>query len=160
PAPAGEKSLLGGFEDLAQAAAKAEGGAKGKQELFQFLRQHPELEIPIKQYEKLLFESVTTGYKPGELTAEEMKQRMETVSMLGEFYKPDRARVFVDTPQQAQAFGEVVGLLRGLTAEGTVAVIAKQRVFDYLDQHPEVRDVVCRYGASSNDARVVAVLDE
>ncbi len=155
-----EKAAFESFEGRAEAAVVEGAGPRGKQELFKFLREHPELEIPIKQYEGLLFDSLTTAFKPGELTPAQMKERMDIVSLLGEFYKPDRQRIFVDTQQQYDAFQQAVRLMGGLKGEGSVAVISKQGLFEFLTRNPEIHDVVRRYGASSNDPRIVTVLDQ
>ncbi|HEY9871330.1 MAG TPA: hypothetical protein V6D08_19380, partial [Candidatus Obscuribacterales bacterium] len=155
-----EKAAFEQFEDLAVAAAVPGAEPAARQKLFQFLKEHPELEVPVRQYEGILFESLTTGYKPGELTAEQMAERKGLISMIGEFYKPDRARIFVDTPEQAEQFKQLLQLLGGVKMEGAAATLARQAIFEFLGKHPQVHEVVRRYAASSNDPRVVTVLDD
>lgn len=155
-----EKVAFEQFQDLAVAAAVPGAEPSARQKLFQFLKEHPELEVPVRQYEGILFESLTTGYKPGELAAEQMAERKNIISMIGEFYKPDRARIFVDTQEQGEQFKQLLMLLGGLKMEGAAATLARQAVFEFLGKHPEVHEVVRRYAASSNDPRVVTVLDD
>ncbi|MBI4533899.1 MAG: hypothetical protein HY711_08110, partial [Candidatus Melainabacteria bacterium] len=170
-----QRAILEEFKGLADKATAAGADASQLQPFAAFLKNHPELEQPIRQYEELLFDSLTTGFKQGELAREEIESRMKLVYLIGEFYKEGRVRVFADNMPQVTAFAYLTGpperpeqgLFFQLKGDRRTASSATDQLFDFLYRRgPSVpgfeafHDHVRHYAAASNDRVVVAVLDK
>ena len=150
-----EKADFESFLDRVNANAVT--GEPGKGQVFDFLKAHPELEGPIRQYAGQAFSKVTSAAVQ-QFSPEDVRSLRTQIAWIDQFYKSGSPLLVVDSGDMALKFQQFTYLAKPFQ-DGKGSLDARDALSMYLGTNPDMHPLIKQFAAAYSNEGVVAELD-